>query len=57
MRYQSKSQTVFYGSKMHRFLKRNFEVFLVLDWLAALTAHIPNLGEHLARIGQDTHQK
>lgn len=57
MRYQSKSQTVFYGSKMYRFLKRNFGVFPVLDWPAALTAHILDLGEHLARIGQDTHQK
>lgn len=27
--------------------KRNFEVFAATDWLAALTAHIPNAGEHL----------
>jgi hypothetical protein len=37
------------GSKMHAVLKRNFEVFLACDWLAALTAHIPNAGEHLVR--------
>ena len=34
---------------MHRVLKRNFEVFPVLDWIAAVTAHIPNKGEHLVR--------
>ena len=30
-------------------LKRNFEVFSAYDWFAALTAHIPNAGEHLVR--------
>jgi hypothetical protein len=34
---------------MHPVLKRNFEVFSACDWLAALTAHIPNAGEHLVR--------
>ena len=34
---------------MHPTLKRNFEVFSASDWLAALTAHIPNAGEHLVR--------
>ena len=34
---------------MHPVLKRNFEVFPVLDWLVALTAHIPNTGEHVVR--------
>jgi hypothetical protein len=34
---------------MHPVLKRNFEVFSATDWLAALTAHIPNAGEHLVR--------
>jgi hypothetical protein len=34
---------------MHSVLKRNFEVFSGCDWLAALTAHIPNAGEHLVR--------
>jgi len=38
-----------YRSKTHPVLKRNFEVFPVLDWLAALTAHIPNPGEHVVR--------
>jgi len=49
MRYQPTTRTVIYRSKMHRVLKRNFEVFPVLDWIAALTAHIPNKGEHLVR--------
>jgi hypothetical protein len=49
MRYQPTSRTVIYRSKMHRVLKRNFEVFPVLDWIAAVTAHIPNKGEHLVR--------
>jgi hypothetical protein len=34
---------------MHPVLKRNFEVFSAYAWLAALTAHIPNAGEHLVR--------
>jgi hypothetical protein len=34
---------------MHPVLKRNFEMFSPCDWLAALTAHIPNAGEHLVR--------
>jgi hypothetical protein len=49
MRYLSKSQTVIYRAKMHPVLKRNFEVFPVLDWLAAPTVHISNQGEHLVR--------
>jgi len=49
VRYQAKTGTVIYQSKMHPVLKRNFEVFSACDWLAALTAHIPNAGEHLAR--------
>jgi hypothetical protein len=31
MHYRAKSRTVIYRSKMHRVLKRNFEVFSVLD--------------------------
>jgi Putative transposase len=49
MRYQAKTGTIIYQSKMHPVLKRNFEVFSACDWLAALTAHIPNAGEHLVR--------
>ena len=49
LRYHAKTGTVLYHSKMHPVLKRNFEVFSACDWLAALTAHIPNAGEHLMR--------
>ncbi len=48
-RYQAKTGNVIYLSKMHPVLKRNVEVFSACDWLAALTAHIPNAGEHLVR--------
>jgi len=49
LRYQASTGTIIYQSKMHPVLKRNFEVFLACDWLRALTAHIPNAGEHLVR--------
>ncbi len=49
MRYHAKSRSMVYRAKMRPVLKRNFEVFPVLDWLAALTAHIPNPGDHVVR--------
>jgi hypothetical protein len=49
MRYHPRSGTVISRSKLHPVLKGNFEVFPVLDWLAPLTAHIPNPGEHVVR--------
>jgi len=49
LRYHATTGTVIYHSKMHPVLKRNFEVFSAYDWLAALTAHIPNAGAHLVR--------
>jgi hypothetical protein len=49
MRYQPKSLIVIYRSTMNPTLKRQFEVFHVLDWIAAFPAHIPNQGEHLVR--------
>jgi len=49
VRYQISTGTIIYQSKMHPVLKRNFEVFSACDWLAALTSHIPNAGEHLVR--------
>ena len=49
MQYQARTGAIIYHSKMHPVLKRNFEVFSACDWLAALTAHIPNAGEHLVR--------
>ena len=47
--YQTKPGSVIYLSTRHPVLKRNFEVFSAYDWLAALTAHIPNAGEHRVR--------
>jgi len=49
LRYQASTGTIIYQPKMHPVLKRNFEIFSACDWLAALTAHIPNAGEHLVR--------
>jgi len=49
LRYLPKTQAVLYRSKMKPVLKRHCEVFPVLDWIAAMTAHVPNQGEHLVR--------
>ncbi len=49
MRDHATRRTVIYRSKMHRVLTRNFEIFPVLDWIAAVPAHIPNKGEHVLR--------
>ena len=48
-RDQAKTGTLISRATRHPVLKRNFEVGSALDWLAALTAHIPNAGEHLMR--------
>jgi hypothetical protein len=47
MRHHATTGTIISQSKMHPVLKRNVEVFSACDWLAALTAHIPNVGAHL----------
>ncbi len=47
--YRKDTKTVLYRSKMNPNLKRNFAVFPVLDWIAEITAHIPNKGEQLVR--------
>jgi hypothetical protein len=49
LRYQASTGAIIYPAKMHPVLKRNFAVFSACDWLAALTAHIPNAAEHLVR--------
>ncbi len=49
MRCQPTRRTVIYRSQVHGVLKRSFEAFSVLDGIAAVTAHIPNKGEHLLR--------
>ncbi len=47
MTYEKQSKTVIYRSKMNPTLQRSFAVFSVPDWIAAITAHIPNKGEQL----------
>jgi hypothetical protein len=49
MIYQRDTKTVLYRSKMNPVSKRNFAIFPVLDWIAILTAHVPNKGEQLVR--------
>jgi hypothetical protein len=49
MTYREDTGTVFYRSKIKPGSKKNFAIFPVLDWIATLTAHIPNKGEQLVR--------
>ena len=49
IRYDPAAQTVIYTTKMVEGPNRNFEIFDPLDFLAAVTSHIPNRGEHLVR--------
>ncbi|MBI2999670.1 MAG: transposase [Deltaproteobacteria bacterium] len=49
MIYREETKTVLYRTKMKPGSKKNFAVFPVLDWIAALTTHIPNKGEQLVR--------
>jgi hypothetical protein len=49
IRYDHKARAVIYKTKMVRGTNRNFEIFDPLDFLAAVTSHIPNRGEHLVR--------
>jgi len=49
MSYEPVSGTVIYRSRMHKTLKRNFQIMSVADWLAQLCAHIPDRFEHLVR--------
>ena len=49
MTYEPVSGTVIYRSRMHKTLKRNFQIMPGADWLAQLCAHIPDRFEHLVR--------
>jgi hypothetical protein len=50
MTYQRQNKTVLCRSKMNPTLERNFAVFPVLDWIAEITACIPdNKGQQLVR--------
>ena len=40
---------VIYRSKRNPFLKRNFQVFEPLEWIAAVTSHIPDKGQQMVR--------
>jgi hypothetical protein len=48
MTYQKQSKTILNRSMMNSTLKRNFAIFSVPDWIAAITVHILNNGGHLA---------
>ena len=43
------SGTVIYRSRMHKTLKRNFQIMSGADWLVQLCRHIPDRFEHLVR--------
>jgi len=49
MSYDPESCTVIYRSRVHKTLKRNFQLMHGADWLAQLCAHIPDRFEHLVR--------
>jgi hypothetical protein len=44
--YLDGQQAVLYRSKMNPFLGRNFEALDPLEWLARLSDHIPDPGQH-----------
>jgi len=43
------SRTVIYRSRLHKTLKRNFQIMSGADWLVQLCRHIPDRFEHLVR--------
>jgi hypothetical protein len=49
MSYDPDSCTVIYRSRMHKTLKRNFQIMSSADWLVQLCRHIPDRFEHLVR--------
>jgi hypothetical protein len=49
MSYAPVSGIVIYRSRMHKTLKRNFQIMPGADWLAQLCRHIPDRFEHLVR--------
>jgi len=42
-----KEDSVIYRCKMKPGMKQNFQIFNPLEWLAAVTSHIPDKGEHM----------
>ena len=49
MSYEPVSGTVIHRSRMHKTLKRNYQIMPGADLLAQLCAHIPDRFEHLVR--------
>jgi len=49
MSYDPETCAVIYRSRMHKTLKRNFQLMHGADWLVQLCAHIPDRFEHLVR--------
>ena len=49
MSYDLESETVIYRSRMHKTLKRNFQIMSGADSLVQLCRHIPDRFEHLVR--------
>jgi len=49
MSYEPASGIVIYRSRMHKTLKRNFQIMPGADWLALLCRHVPDRFEHLVR--------
>ena len=49
MRFEEKSGKVLYRSRMNMKSHRNFEVFDSLDFIAALTQHIPDKSVQMVR--------
>ncbi len=49
MRYDARTGTVIYRSRMHLGLKRNFQVMPGAQWLELLLRHVPDRYEHLVR--------
>ncbi len=48
--YKVDSGMIVYRSKMHKSLKRNYQIMPGAQWLELLLQHVPDKGEHLARI-------
>ena len=47
--YKAASGMIVYRSKMHKSLKRNYQIMPGAQWLALLLQQVPDQGEHLVR--------
>lgn len=47
--YKADSGMIVYRTKMHKSLKRNYQIIPGAEWLALLLQHVPDKGEHLVR--------